>query len=442
MGKDGSELNQSSEDLENITAEEEAPQAEEMIKKQGSSFGKGILCGILITSVVMAGTAFAFYAVQNSRTLKSARMEEQAGENKELVTEETMQKMKTIEEVIDTYYYGEEVTTEALQDGVYKGIVEALNDPYSEYYSKEELEDVLNSNQGVSYGIGAYISLDQKMNMPMISGVMEDTPAKEAGLLEGDIIYQVDGEYTQGLSVTKVVSMVKGREGTTVHLTIYREGEADYLELDIVRAKQIESTTVDYGMVENEDGIGYLRIREFDTVTVDQYTEAMAYLKENGMKAMILDLRSNPGGDLTAVVDIARKILPEGMIVYTEDKNGERKEYTGDGANELQIPLTVLVNGYSASASEILAGAIQDYDKGTLIGTTTYGKGIVQRIHRLNDGTAIKLTVSAYFTPSGRNIHGIGITPDIELEYDQEAYDADGTDNQVEKAIEVLKKIR
>lgn len=442
MGKDGSELNQSSEDLENITSEGEAPQTEEMVKKHGSSFGKGILCGILITSVVMAGTAFAFYAVQNSRTLKSVWMEEQAGENKELVTEETMQKMKTIEEVIDTYYYGEEVTMEALQDGVYKGIVEALNDPYSEYYSKEELEDVLNSNQGVSYGIGAYISLDQKMNMPMIAGVMEDTPAKEAGLLEGDIIYQVDGEYTQGLSVTKVVSMVKGREGTTVHLTIYREGEADYLELDIVRAKQIESTTVDYGMVENEDGIGYLRIREFDTVTVDQYTEAMAYLKENGMKAMILDLRSNPGGDLTAVVDIARKILPEGMIVYTEDKNGERKEYTGDGSNELQIPLTVLVNGYSASASEILAGAIQDYDKGTLIGTTTYGKGIVQRIHRLNDGTAIKLTVSAYFTPSGRNIHGIGITPDIELEYDQEAYDADGTDNQVEKAIEVLKKIR
>lgn len=442
MGKDGSELNQSSEDLENISSEGEAPQTEEMVKKHGSSFEKGILCGILITSVVMAGTAFAFYAVQNSRTLKSVRMEEQAGENKELVTEETMQKMKTIEEVIDTYYYGEEVTAEALQDGVYKGIVEALNDPYSEYYSKEELEDVLNSNQGVSYGIGAYISLDQKMNMPMIAGVMEDTPAKEAGLLEGDIIYQVDGEYTQGLSVTKVVSMVKGREGTTVHLTIYREGEADYLELDIVRAKQIESTTVDYGMVENEDGIGYLRIREFDTVTVDQYTEAMAYLKENGMKAMILDLRSNPGGDLTAVVDIARKILPEGMIVYTEDKNGERKEYTGDGSNELQIPLTVLVNGYSASASEILAGAIQDYDKGTLIGTTTYGKGIVQRIHRLNDGTAIKLTVSAYFTPSGRNIHGIGITPDIELEYDQEAYDADGTDNQVEKAIEVLKKIR
>ena len=191
-------------------------------------------------------------------------------------------------------------------------------------------------------------------------------------------------------------------------------------------------------MIEDHENIGYIRIREFDGVTVDQYTEAVAVLKEQGMEAMILDLRSNPGGDLTAVVDIARKILPAGLVVYTEDKNGERMEYTCDGENELQMPLVVLVNEYSASASEILAGAIQDYNKGTLIGTTTYGKGIVQRIHRLDDGTAIKLTVSAYFTPSGRNIHGIGIEPDIELEYDYEANEADGTDNQVLKAVEVL----
>lgn len=272
----------------------------------------------------------------------------------------------------------------------------------------------------------------------MISGVMEESPAQEAGLREGDIIYQVEGESTQGMSLTKVVSLVKGREGTTVHLTIYREGEADYLDFEIVRAKQIETTTVDSGTLEGHEDIGYLRIREFDTVTVDQYTEAMAVLTEQGIKGLILDLRSNPGGDLSAVVEIARKILPAGLIVYTEDKEGNRKEYTCDGQRELQMPLVVLVNGYSASASEILAGAIQDYNKGTLVGTTTYGKGIVQRIHRLDDGTALKLTVSAYFTPSGRNIHGIGIEPDIELEYDYEAYDADGTDNQVEKALEIL----
>ena len=207
--------------------------------------------------------------------------------------------------------------------------------------------------------------------------------------------------------------------------------------MDIVRARQIETATVYWGMVEDSE-IGYLRIREFDTVTVDQYTEAMAELNENGMKGLILDLRSNPGGDLDAVVEIARKILPEGLIVYTEDKDGNRKEYTCDGTRELQMPLVVLVNGYSASASEILAGAIQDYNKGTLLGTRTFGKGIVQRIYRLEDGTALRLTVSAYFTPSGRNIHGIGIEPDIELEYDYDAYEAEGTDNQVERAIEIL----
>jgi carboxyl-terminal processing protease len=317
-------------------------------------------------------------------------------------------------------------------------MVEALNDPYSEYYTKEELEETLNSTKGISYGIGAYISLNQDMDCAMISGVMEGTPAEEAGLREGDIIYKVDGEEARGLSVSEVVSLVKGPENTTVHLTIYREGQADYLELDINRGKLIETETVQSAMLEDTDHIGYLRIREFDSVTVDQFNEAMAELNASDMKGLILDLRSNPGGDLAAVVDIARRLLPEGLIVYTEEKSGKRTEYTCDGEHEIQIPMVVLVNGYSASASEILAGAIKDYNIGTLIGTTTYGKGIVQRINRLDDGTAIKLTVSAYYTPSGNNIHGISIEPDIELEYDYDAYEADGTDNQVEKAIEVL----
>ena len=294
------------------------------------------------------------------------------------------------------------------------------------------------SNKGISYGIGAYISINKQSNMAMINGVMEGSPALEAGLREGDIIYEVDGEATQGMSLTQVVSLVKGREGTTVSLKIYREGEGEFLDVDIVRSRQIETTTVESGIVEDTDQIGYLRIREFDSVTVDQYTEAMAELTEYGMKGMILDLRSNPGGDLMAVVEVAKKILPKGLIVYTEDKNGNRKEYTGDDTWELDVPLVVLVNEYSASASEILAGAIQDYNKGTLIGTTTYGKGIVQQIHRLNDGTALKLTISAYYTPSGKNIHGVGIKPDIELEYDYEASVNEGTDNQVEKAIEIL----
>lgn len=427
-------MDKPSEDLNNTSLELETAKEEEK-KSSGKGFLGGMLFGMLTVLLIgvcvyVGKLAYDLFAVREAGTGNA--------DSGSVVSMETIQKMKTIEEVIDTYYYGDEVTAGELQDGVYKGMMEALGDPYSEYYSMEELEDAVNSNQGISYGIGAYISMNKQMNMAMINGVMEDSPAQKAGLREGDIIYKVGEEFTQGMSLTKVVSMVKGREGTTVQLTIYREGEADYLDMEIVRAKQIEANTVNSGMIEDHENIGYIQIVEFDGVTVDQYTEAMAVLKEQGMEAMILDLRSNPGGDLTAVVDIARKILPAGLVVYTEDKNGKRMEYTCDGKNELQIPLVVLVNEYSASASEILAGAIQDYNKGTLIGTTTYGKGIVQRIHRLDDGTALKLTVSAYFTPSGRNIHGIGIEPDIELEYDYEANEADGTDNQVLKAIEVL----
>ena len=425
-----------SSDLDALSVEDEEKRQQEDKKLVRKSFLNGMLFVALTVSLILvcayvAGKmAFDLFAVRKTGA--------QAAQDGSVVSTETIQKMRTIEEMVDAYYYGDEVTAGELQDGVYKGMVKALGDPYSEYFSKEELEDVVNNNQGISYGIGAMISINTNLNTAMISGVLEESPAMEAGLKEGDIIYKVGDEFTQGMSLSKVVSLVKGREGTIVNLTIYREGEPDYLEMEIVRAKQIETTTVDSGMIEGHDEIGYLRIREFEGVTPDQFTEAMAVLKENGMKGLVLDLRSNPGGDLTAVVDVARQILPAGLIVYTEDKAGNRKEYTCDGTHELQMPLVVLTNEYSASASEILAGAIKDYNKGTLIGTTTFGKGIVQRINRLKDGTAIKLTVSAYFTPSGKNIHGIGIEPDIVLEYDDEAYEADGTDNQVMKAIEVL----
>lgn len=401
-----------------------------------SGFGAGLLTGLLVSALLISGVCLG--RMIYTRLFVSGVQASAEADGESVINTDTLQKMKTIEEIIDKYYYGDEITSKELQEGVYRGMVTALNDPYSEYYSQEELQQVLNDNQGISYGIGAYISLNKTMNTAMINSVMEGSPAEEAGLREGDLLYQVDGQDVQGFSVTKVVSLVKGKENTTVHLTVYREGEPDYLEMDVVRGKLIEVETVTSGMLEDTNSIGYLRIQEFDGVTVDQFNEAMAELNANGMKGLVLDLRSNPGGDMTAVTDIARRILPEGMIVYTEDKAGERTEYTCDGEHELQIPLAVLVNEYSASASEILAGAIQDYNKGVLIGTTTFGKGIVQRINRLEDGTALKLTVSAYFTPSGRNIHGIGIEPDIELEYDQTAYEQEGIDNQLEKAIEVL----
>lgn len=427
-----------SEETENRSlGTEEIIESDDGRKKSSRDFRNGMIAGVLCMALIATGlySGKMLYDLMKMRREGVAAASNAAGEDS---FSNTVEKMQVIEEAIDDYYfYGSEVSEEDIHEGVYRGMIAALGDPYSEYYSKEELEEVVNSNKGISYGIGAMISMNKQTNMAMISGLIEESPALAAGLREGDIIYEVDDESTQGLSLTQVVSLVKGREGTTVHLTIYREGENDFLEFDIERGKLIETTTVQSGMLEDTNNIGYLQIREFDSVTVDQYAEALAELKANDMEGLILDLRSNPGGDLAAVVEIAGRILPDGLIVYTEDKDGNKKEYTSDDDSELEVPLVVLVNEYSASASEILAGAIQDYNKGTLIGTTTYGKGIVQRIHRLNDGTALKLTVSAYFTPSGRNIHGVGIEPDIELEYDYDMAE-EGIDNQVERAIEVL----
>ena len=209
------------------------------------------------------------------------------------------------------------------------------------------------------------------------------------------------------------------------------------IEVDVERSA-VEVPTVNTKLLGENENIGYLQITEFDDITPDQFTEGMAELRASNIEGLIIDLRSNPGGSLQAVCDIARQILPKGIIVYTVDKNGEREDYTCDGAHEIDIPVVVLVNQYSASASEILSGAIKDYKLGKLVGMTTFGKGIVQRVFDLNDGTAVKLTVSNYYTPNGNNIHGIGIEPDIEVEYDADAYAKDKTDNQLDKAVEVM----
>ena len=282
--------------------------------------------------------------------------------------------------------------------------------------------------------------MDSDTNLPKISGVIEGAPAADVDLRANDIIYEVDGVSTAGKTLTESVSMIRGEAGTTVDLTIVRQGAGDYLHIAVERAK-VESPTVKYEML--DDDMAYIQIVEFDDVTIDQFTDALATVKGSDMKGLILDLRGNPGGSLDAVVQIARKLLPEGMIVYTEDKAGKRTEYTCDGKTPLEVPLVVLVDMNSASASEILAGAIQDHGIGTLVGTTTFGKGIVQQIMPFTDGSAIKITISAYYTPNGRNIHGTGIEPDVECEFDGDAYYNSDTpvDNQLEKAKEVLKDL-
>ena len=399
----------------------------------------GLLTGVIISaltaSCIFIGVRFA--DLMQHRRAKPVSMEETAAEN--VVNDDSMAKLEAIEEVIGEYYYQEEdINTDAMIEGMYAGIVDSLGDPYSVYYTAEEWKQMMQDTEGIYYGIGAYISLDKTTGFGKINGVIENTPAQDAGLRENDIIYKIDGESAPGLDLTEIVSRIKGEEGTTVHLTIYREGESDYLEMDVVR-RQIESPTVNYEML--DDHIGYIQITEFDDVTVNQFDEAMKEIQKADAAGLILDLRSNPGGSLSAVVDISRQLLPEGLIVYTEDRSGKRMEYSCDGDHEIRIPLVVLVNGNSASASEILAGAIKDYEKGLLVGTTTFGKGIVQRILPLTDGTAIKLTVSAYYTPKGNNIHNIGIEPDIICEFDGDAYYDDGFDNQLERGIEEINKM-
>ena len=413
------------------------------IPKDEKGSGKGVFLIGMIVGIASALLAVAIcwlgVGIQNSVEEKENQSAQIELQEDSAIDARVIEKLQTLEKMVDQYYYLGEVTDDEFRDGVYKGLLSALNDPYSEYYTAEELASMMEQSEGIYYGIGAYVSLDSATGLPKISGVIKNSPAEEAELRANDLIYEVDGKSTYGMSLTEAVAMIKGPEGTDVQLTLIREGESDYLELTLTR-QRVESPTVEFSM--EEDDMAYIQVTEFDDDTVDQFAEALSMARGSGAKGIILDLRGNPGGNLSTVVEMCQMILPEGMIVYTEDKNGRREEYESDGSRELELPLVVLVDMNSASAAEIMAGAIKDYGIGTLVGTTTFGKGIVQQIMPFRDGSAVKLTISAYYTPSGKNIHGTGIEPDVVCEFDGEAYYAseDHPDNQLEKAKEVLRE--
>lgn len=400
--------------------------------RNGLFFFLGFLCGALL---LMVACSILIVFLSESRGSKRTRSEddEQDGQEK-LVSEETVEKIELIENSINEVYYQKDVDTEILRDGLYRGMVDALGDPYSVYYTEEEYDEIIESIEGTYSGIGAYLM--EGSEYPVITGTIKGSPAEKAGLTENDLITAVNGESISGYDLSSVIAIVRGEEGTPVTLTIRRGNET--LDVTLER-RRIESPTV--ATEDVQDGIGYLRISEFDEVTPGQFEEGLSNLKAQGMKGLILDLRSNTGGSLDAVCDIARQILPEGVIVYTLDRDGERQDYTCDGKNAADFPIVVLTNGYTASASEILSGAIRDYELGILLGTTTFGKGVVQRIFRLEDGTALKLTVENYFTPSGYNLNGIGLVPDVELEYDPDIKQKEGIDNQRQRAETELRKL-
>lgn len=399
------------------------------------SYWSGVISGLLVAALLVSGAytgTKVYKIIQYNKARESSATAADVQEG--YLDKDTLQKMQVIQQTMDKYYL-KEIDRAAVENGVYAGMVAALGDPYSEYYSAEELEEAMQKTEGIYYGIGAYIGKERDSDYAYISGIIPNTPAEESSLMSGDVLYAVDGVSTYKMSTADIVKLIKGKEHTTVVLTVYREGEADYLDITVER-RQIETPTVEHEML--TDTIGYIRITEFDNVTLEQFTEALAVVEGSGMQELILDLRGNPGGNVTTVTDIARMLLPKGLIVYTEDKNGKRTEYSCDGKRELTVPLVVLVDGGSASASEILAGAIKDYKKGTLVGTTTYGKGIVQRFINISDGSALKLTISNYYTPKGNNIHEVGIEPDEVVKFDAELYVEKGIDNQLERAKEIL----
>ena len=405
--------------------------------KRGAFF-KGLAVGatgaLLLVCIALL-VQLAIPKEGSSSPLEIGASEGSKQESGDFLTRERMDKLEALRDVIREEYYLEEKTDEEMWDGIYKGLFQSLGDPYSEYYTAQEFTDLMESSSGVYYGIGAYLSLDAVSSLPKVASVISGAPAEEVGLRPNDLIYKVDGVSLQGLTLTESVKLIKGMENTQVVLTIIRDG--DQFDVPVTR-RQVESPTVKSEML--EDGMGYLQITEFDDVTTNQFLKALNELKQQNMKGMILDLRANPGGNLSTVVQIAQNILPEGVIVSTKDKAGREMVYRSKGDKELQLPLVVLIDMNSASASEILAGAIQDHKKGTLVGTTSFGKGIVQSVQPLNDGTAFKITISSYFTPGGRNIHGTGIEPDIVCEFDGSLYYdvEEPIDTQLEKAKEVL----
>lgn len=345
------------------------------------------------------------------------------------------EKLSVLKGLIDENYIGD-VDEEALEEGIYKGYIQGLEDPYSVYYNEEETKDLYETTEGEYSGIGAVLSQDLESGVITLVQIYEDSPAAKAGLKDNDILTKVGDIEVTGMDLSEVVTYIKGEKGTDVDLTVLRGEDAEEITVTATR-DTVEAQTVKYEMLEGQTG--YLSVSEFDSVTYAQYEEALNKLTDQGMTGLIVDLRNNPGGNLNTVCEMLDMVLPKGTIVYTEDKDGKRETATSDDEHQINVPMVVLVNGNSASASEIYAGAIQDYGIGKIVGTQTYGKGVVQQIFDLGDGTSVKLTIAEYFTPNGRSIDGEGITPDVEVEYEADENNPEA-DNQLEKALEVMKE--
>lgn len=407
-----------------------------MIKKRFLVLGT-----FLTMAFSLAGCSAPNLSMKDNNTGGKAQAEEgkQNGSDvSEMLEDKDVQaKVNEINTYIDNYYYFD-IDPEVQEESFYDGIMNGLDDPYSVYYTKEEYQDLLEDNSGEYFGVGAVVTQDATMKVTVVRPI-KGSPAEAAGVKADDVIVEVDGTEITDQELSLVVEMIRGEKGTTAHIKVYRPSEDKYIEFDIQRA-EVENVSVDYRMLDNK--VGYISVTQFYENTPKEYKEAVEDLEKQGAKGLIVDLRDNPGGLLNAVVEMCAYTLDGGNIVTTKDRNGKVTSSFDDNDDHcIDIPMVVLVNGNSASASEIFAGAMKDTDTAELVGTTTFGKGIVQSILPLSDGTAIKITVSKYFTPGGNDIHEIGIDPDYEVELQDRsnAVNLDYEDDlQLQKAEEVI----
>ena len=384
-------------------------------------YAAGVLTGVLVVALAAGGVKFVQQRQYNGVLSDSSHV----------------QKIEYLEKMIDQEYLGE-VDNAEMAEGIYAGLVYGLGDVYSRYYTADEYAQETASTDGAYAGIGVSIQKNKNGGV-QVAECYEGGPGADAGLQTGDVITAINDTDVTDMELSDVVSLIRENKDKTIVLTVFRENEEKSREIS-VDVTDVELPSVFGEMLDKKTG--YIQITQFTGVTPQQYKDMFAELKDKGMERLVIDLRDNPGGLLTSVCDILREILPEGLIVYTEDKDGNREEETCDGKNKLNMLLAVLVNENSASASEIFAGAVQDHGVGTIVGTTTYGKGVVQELRQLSDGSAVKLTVSNYYTPNGNSINKVGIKPDVEVKLASELLNKDEItheeDNQLQKALDVI----
>lgn len=359
--------------------------------------------------------------------------------NVEGIPLEEIKTFNKVKNLIEEYYV-EPLDYKKMIVGSMKGFASAIGDPYTEYFDKDEFEQLKVFTNANYAGIGIVLSVDPKDNLLMITEVFEDSPSEKSKLISGDKIIQVNDVYVDGDNFDKAVQMIKGPKGTSVNITILRNGEPDPIKF-VVNRDEIDIKTVKSKLL--QDKVGYIRIIQFGEKTPTEFAKAVETLKIEGMEKLVIDVRDNPGGLLDEVVDISGQIIGNKLVVYTVDKNNKREDYfPKNNSAGIELPMVLLINERSASASEILSGVIKDYKKGLLIGEKTFGKGVVQSVFPLSDGSGVKITTSKYYTPNGISIHKIGVQPDIKVEIEDKNQVLSNLpfedDAQLKKALEVL----